>query len=145
MTNLSAVHENPEAIWLPGQGVVDVRIRAAQRAVKEYDERLELARHEITHDWVIFVTLDNGNLYPVIGLGRELPHPDYIKERLWKADTRRHGEKILHEVNRRNEEIRQNRRRPAQDATGNMAEALEWGYRKMGAHPRPRIFVPRGI
>jgi hypothetical protein len=145
MSDLTLVHENPNAIWLPGSGVVDIQIRNAQRAVKDYDERLELARHEITRDWVVFVTLENGHLYPVIGLGKDLPHPDAIRERLWKADTKRHGEKLLHQINRRNEELRRKRRAPSREAAGIAAEAFEWGYRKMGVHPSPRIFVPRGI
>lgn len=144
MTDFASIIETPNEIWTPS-GKVDLHYLQAKRAVEEYDSNLTLAKHTVTDDWVIFTRLDNGTLYPVIGLGRELPSPDRIKERIYKSDLRRRGEKMLDEMNRRNEQIRRNNRRAAEDATGLMAEALEYGYRKMEKHPVPRIFIPRGI
>ena len=150
---LSRVRAEETRLWVPGMGEVDVRTRQVQRAIEEYDERLVLARHEITGDWVVFIKLernsplstDQGNLYPVIGLGPELPDVEEVRKRLHQADARRHGSKLLDQINDHNERLRQESRLAADEAIGETAEALEWGFRKEGWHPQTRIFVPRGI
>lgn len=145
MSDLSKVHENPENIWLPGEGVVSLDIKRAQRTVKEYDERLELAQHEVTRDWVVFIKLANGMLYPVLGFGKNVPSPDALKERLYKSDTLRHGSKILDDVNRRNAAVEAEYDKSFKEDCDTTAEAFEWGYRKLGINPTNRIFVPRGL
>lgn len=143
---LERVREHEQRLWVPGRGVVDLRIERIQRAVEAYDSRLVLARHELTGDWVIFVKLGPDDLYPVIGLGPELPRsPEEVTQRLARADSRRHTESLLDQINRRNEAIRKAKRDAADEAIGETAEWFEWGYRREGWHPSPRIFVPSDI
>lgn len=135
-------------IWTP-TGMVDPRTRAAERAVKEYDSNLFLARHEVTGDWCAFMSHNpftgEHAPFPVVGFGRELPSADDVREALTRADTARHGQRILDEANRTNDALQEPGRRAADDAAGITAEALEWGHRKLGSHPSPRIFVPRSV
>lgn len=130
-------------LWLPGQGFVPPHIRAAESAVKEYDADLMLGRHEQTGEWVVLLTRGpEGRPFPVFGLGIELPAPEQIKQRLYESDTRRNGREIVRQIVRRQEDAREERRRKAEDASGQGAEAFEWAHRKLGSHPSPRIFVP---
>lgn len=138
------IRAEEQRLWIPGKGEVDVRILGLQRVCSNYDDRLVLARHELTGDWVVFITLDNGNLYPVIGIGRELISPDALRERLWKADAKRHGDKVLQEVNRNNQNIRDGYREKSDDASEAAAEAFEWGFRQEGVLPK-KVFIPRNI
>lgn len=129
--------------------MVGHEIRAAEEMVRLYDERLMLARHEMTGDWVIWLKPRANPFgdapYPVIGLGPDLPAPAEIEQRLRRADAARRGDEILREINQANDEIQRENKRASDEATGIAAEALEWGYRKMDAHPSPRIFVPKGV
>lgn len=143
---LARVHHAPEQkLWIPGEGEVDVRIIAAKRVCREYDERLILARHELTRDWVVFIKLEGDRMYPVIGLGPELPaNAEDLRQRLWKADAHRHGDKVLREVNEHNERIKRDARRRAIEGDEAVAEALEWGFRQEGVLAR-KVFVPRDL
>lgn len=136
--------ESEQRLWIPGAGEVDVRIVGLQRVCREYDDRLELARHELTGDWVVFIKIDRGNLYPVIGIGRELCSPEELRERLWKADAKRHGNKLLDQINESNARIKREARLRADDAAEATAEAFEWGFRQEGVLPR-KVFVPRDL
>lgn len=136
--------ESEQKLWVPSMGETDIRIVGCQRVCREFDERLELARHELTGDWVVFIKIDRGNLYPVIGIGRELCDPEELRTRLWKADAKRHGEKLLHQINDSNERIRREYRHKADDAAEAAAEALEWGFRQEGVLSR-KVFIPRDI
>lgn len=138
------VRDEEQRLWIPGSGEVDVRIVRLQRVCREYDDRLELARHELTGDWVVFIHLENGNLYPVIGIGRELCEPDELRQRLWKADARRHGNKILRQINEHNERLQRDSRLRALDADEATAEALEWGFRQEGVLSK-KVFIPRNL
>jgi hypothetical protein len=130
-------------LWLPGQGFVPSYMRAALRAVEEYDEDLTLGRHEPTGDWVVLLKRGpEGRPFPVFGLGTELPAPEQIKKRLYDSDVRRNSARITSQIIRRQEERAREVRRQAEEASGHAAEALAWGHRKMGSHPSPRIFVP---
>ena len=143
---LQAKRDPEPRIWTPG-GMVDPEIRAAERVVTQYDERLMLARHELTGDWVVWLkprANPFGNApYPVVGLGSSLPAPAEIEHRLKRADTARRGDEILREMDEANARLKAERNRAADEGSGIAAEALEWGFRKEGAHPSPRIFVPR--
>ena len=135
-----------DAIWLPGKGMVSLSARAAAKAVEEYDPDLILGKHAATDDWVVFIKNGpGGQPFPVFGLGKELPGPDEIKRRLYQADTKRRGTKIVAEVERRNEQRRREAAARASDAAGEVAEAYDWALRKQGAHPFPRVFVPAGV
>ena len=130
-------------LWVPGAGLVPAHIRQAELLIKEYDADLRLARESQTGDWVVAKRLGpDGEPFPVLYLGPELPTPDKIKERLYKSDTRRRAAQIVREVDERNERRKKELRDRASEETGVAAEALEWAYRKLGNHPNPRIFVP---
>lgn len=118
-------------------------ITQAEKLVKEYDADLRLAREAQSGDWVIAKRLGpDGEPFPVLYLGPELPTPDKIKERLYKSDTRRRAAEIVREVTERNERRLKEARDRASDETGIAAEAAEWAFRQLGKHPNPRIFVP---
>lgn len=127
------------SIYLPGRGVVSLRVTALDRAAREYDERLRVGRNEDTGDWCVFIQMARGtfpptDLYPLLGMGPNedaLPDPQLLRERLWKSDTLRHGNEILDRMNRENEAIKQEKEKAAQQATAIAAEAYEWGLRRM--------------
>lgn len=133
--------ESEQKLWIPGEGEVDMRIVACRRVLNDYDERLVLARHELTGDWVVFIKLNRDDMYPVIGIGRELCDPDELYERLWRADTKRHGNKILHQINEHNENLKREQERKRLDADEAMAEHFEWGLRQEGVLSR-KVFIP---
>lgn len=142
---LKRVHGAERKLWVPGLGEVDPRTTAAQRVVSEYDERLVLARHEITRDWVVFIKLDRDRMYPVIGIGPELPeNAEELRHRLWKADTRIHGDKVLRQVNEHNNRLKRESRSRALEADEQVGEALEWGFRREGVLS-PKVFIPRDL
>jgi hypothetical protein len=131
------------ALWLPGKGVLSGDVRAAMKAVEDYDRDLTLGRDERTGDWV--VCLQRGPMpgkTPVFGLGKDLPPRERIHELLYKNDVRRHGAKIMDAIDRANAERAKANRDEINDQTGVAAEALEWGLRQEGRHPNPRIFIP---
>ena len=136
--------ESEQKLWIPGMGETDVRIVGCQRVCREFDDRLELAKHELTGDWVVFIKVDRGNLYPVIGIGRELCSPDELRERLWKADAKRHGDKVLRDINEHNARLQRESRARALEADEATAEALEWGFRQEGVLSK-KVFVPRDL
>ena len=127
------------AIWLPGAGMVDLRVTRLDRAAKDYDERLAVGRNEQNGRWAVFIRTARGtfpplDLYPVLDLGLDverLPHPDDLQKRLYESDTRRHGARILERMNRENEAIKKEHARIADDATYQAAEALVWAGRRL--------------
>lgn len=138
------VRNEEQRLWIPGQGEISLGINRLQEVLREEDERLELAKHEITGDWVVFIKLGVDNLYPVIGIGRELCSPEELRERLHRADAKRHGDKILQSVNQHNERIKQVSRDRALEADEAMAEGFEWGFRREGVLSR-KVFIPRNL
>lgn len=129
-------------VFVNGRGMVDSGVLAVDRAVNEYDERLYFDRNRDTGDYCVYIkTPANEPDVPVIGF-QEIPHPEDALKRLYHADSLRHGEEILEGMRRRNEAARKEAGRTADEASGQMAEGLEWAFRKQGAHPSPRIFIP---
>ena len=126
-------------LWIPGVAAGDVHQRAVAKAVKEYDESFNLARHELTGDWVVVIG-ENG--HPVFGFGRDLPNPRDVERILGEKDIRRHGARMLDALNREADRKRAVAQSAMDDATSMVAENMEHGFRKEGRHPRPRIFVP---
>ena len=106
-------------LWLPGLGAVEPSIRRAARAVRDYDESLRLAKHEITGDWVVVIG-DGG--HPVLGLGREIPHVEEIRAKLEAHDTKRHGKRIMDELARDSEKKRLDAKYRADEQNYEMAE-----------------------
>ena len=135
------VPEAPVRLWLPGLGVTDLSVRKVARAVKQYDETLNLARHEITGDWVVV----KGDDFPVFGFGPSLPNPDDVDHILGRHDISRHGKEIMAHLaseaaKRRDDELY---RGDQNDEAS--AEAMAQFYAKHGDRSAPRIFVPRGV
>jgi hypothetical protein len=129
-------------IWLPDFGAVPTHIRAASKAIEEYDPDLTLGRDK--YEWLVLKKSGPNGPFPVLGLGAELPGHDEIKRKMYKRDVRRHGEKLVTDMQRRVDARQREQRREIEDAEGIAAEAFEWATRKMGSHPNPRIFVPGG-
>lgn len=130
--------------FVSGRGMVDSDVLAVDRAVSEYDERLYFDRNLETGQYCIYLrTIPSEPDLPLFGFD-EIPQPLEAVGRLHRADTLRHGEQILDDMKRRNENNLEPLRRKTDDAEGQTAEGFEWAFRKMGAHPSPRIFVPGG-
>ena len=130
-----------DRIFLPNGNSYSVREIQAARAVEEYDGSLVLG--QLDGQWTVFLRNGpEGNPFPVLGLGYELPAPEAIKKRMYEADTKRHGGQIAQRVDRQNEARKRAFRKHADDGVGAAVEAFDFGLRKQGAHPFPRIFVP---
>lgn len=123
---MARVKESETRIWTP-EGMVAADVIRAKREVESYDENLTLGRHALTGDWCIWLRQGPDKPpYPVLGIGRELPEPGVLQERLRAADTRIHGDDMLRRMNAENEQLRAAESREAEDATGQLAEALAW-------------------
>lgn len=132
-----------EGIWLPGVGLVPPHIRSAQQAVEAYDSRLELGYDERTKQWVaLWREGPDGAPYPALGLGRELPDYEEIQRLLYSADTVRRGGELLQEVKRRNEARKAASRYDINQAAGEVAEALEYAFRRMGKTRYSKVHLP---
>lgn len=131
-----------DSIYLPNGTRLNIRESQAARAVEEYDSSLILG--QLHGQWTVFLRNGpmEGNPFPVLGLGHELPTPEQIKKRLYAADTKRHGGKIALKVDRQNEAAKRALRKKADEGVGAAVEAFDWGLRAQGVHPHPRIFVP---
>lgn len=135
------------ALWLPGVGVSGTDERAAANAVNAYDSGLVLGQNRETGEWIVFLRHGphNGEPFPVLGLGTRLPAADEITKKLYACDVRRHGERLFRDIYKRQEAQLAEHHAAINDKTGVFAEALEHGFRKMGAHPSPRVFLPAGV
>lgn len=142
---IKAVQAAPEQkLYIPGAGggMVDLAFKRAERAVRNYDDRLILAMHEHTGDWVAFVQLPNSdNMFPVIGFGRELPHPDEIRVILERHDAQRHGDKLIRQIQENNDRIQRELRAAGDEATERAVEAAEFGIRKYTGR-KTKVFIP---
>lgn len=136
-----------QSIWLPGVGAISLDVRAVARAIEEYDDRFTLGRDQLSGDFIVVMKRgpNNGEPFPVLALGRELPGVDAVKKKLYESDTARHGGKIAQQILRRNDARQAAARKEASDKTEVAAEAIEWGLRKQGKHPHPRVFIPGNI
>lgn len=129
-------------LWIPGLGDTDRKVRAVAKAVRDYDESLRLARHEVYGDWVIIIG-EQG--HPVFGFGQELPDPNDVARILGEHDMARNGKRIMAELARAAELRRQEELYKVSEKDGELAEWFESGFRRQGKHPIPRIFVPKGV
>lgn len=125
-----------------GRGMVDSDVVAVDRVVNEYDERLYFDRNQESGQWCVFLKTPPAEPdLPIFGWDY-IPDGEAALRRIYQADALRHGEEILHQMDRDNDERMRPYEEATQDAIGEVAEGLEWGFRKMGKHPNPRIFVP---
>lgn len=131
-------------IWTPS-GFVSHDLRQAIKTVQEYQSNptLGLGRDTNTGNYVILRPRSDGFMHPVLDLGTtDVPSPELIKERLYRSDTRRRGAEIVRDVERANERAKQRLRDATHEGAGEVAEAVDVMFHKMGLHPTPRIFVP---
>lgn len=137
----------PGALWLPGQGVTGTDERAAAEAVVAYDPTLILGQNRETGEWIVFLRKGphEGEPFPVLGLGNRLPAADEITRTLYAKDVRRHGEKLYEAIYRKQQAQLAELNRQAGERTGVAAEYMDHAFRKMGAHPSPRVFIPAGV
>lgn len=134
-----------DAIWLPGRGMLRLPELQAARAVEEYDASLVLGQRKDSGEWVVFIKDGpNGQPFPALGLGHQLPSPERIKQLLYEKDTVRHGGEIVRKIERHNQKVRDKFAAKSSDGAGAAAEAFVWGAQQMGALPKP-IFVPKGV
>lgn len=133
------------SIWLPGAGLVDFSIRRVDAAVQEYDEHLRFGRNEETGQWCIYRLMGSAAPpLPILGFN-DIPHPDDALKRLYQSDALRHGERILDEMNRDNEALKQPFEDAANEGAGIAADALEWGTRKAKGAEAHKIIVPMTV
>ncbi len=124
------VQTAPLRMYIPGQGNVTLPEIAATRAIEGYDEKLMLARHEMTGDWCVMLKKGPwGKPFPVLGLGREIPAPEAITQRLLAADTKRHGDKLLHDLRANTARREAHTAAIADEGTAAAVEAYDWAFK----------------
>lgn len=130
------------ATFVAGRGMVDSDVLSVERVINEYDERLYFDRNPETGQYCVYLkTVPSEPDLPIFGWDY-VPDGEAALRRIYQADALRHGEEILDQIDRANTEKTRPYDEAVDEATGQLAEAFEWGFRKMGAHPESRIFVP---
>jgi hypothetical protein len=133
------------ALWIPGRGSMDTRAYRVDRAVNEYNDRLSFGRNEDTGDWCVFMRMPSPEpLLPLFGFGDSIPEPDEVIKQLWKADSLRHGDKILNQIIREQEDRKKRYEYAASQASEESAEVLEHFLRKKGKSPIVKS-LPKGV
>lgn len=129
-------------MYVPGRGNIDLSEYRVDKAVHEYDERLFFARNIQTGQYCIYMKMPHGEPdLPILGFD-DVPHPEDALKRLYHADTLRHGEKILDDMNRHNEKLREAARKQAEDGAEQVAEVVEWASRKEGLTEKyTKVFI----
>lgn len=128
-------------LWLPQSHLLGSALEV-KKAVQEYDPDLTLGRH-VDGSWAVMVERGpEGQPFPVYNLGHELPGVDRVKRLLYEADVRRHGHKIVEQIQRRNDQRAKELNDIAHDAAADTAERIESALRNAGERPNTRIFVP---
>jgi hypothetical protein len=128
-----------ERIWLPAQHT-NRQLDRLNRALNQYDERLRFGRNEDNGDWCVFLCLRGERPIPVLGFQDEIPEPDEMIRRVEAADTRKHGDKILIEMEEHNNRLRAEVREKADEAEWQLAEGMESFLHAQGKTPYTRIF-----
>lgn len=124
-------------------GTVAISEVNASRAVQEYDPDLILGRNEGTEEWQVFVKEGPyGRPFPVFTIGRDLPPYDRIQQMLYAADVRRHGARIVADVQRRYEEHKRREDSEWLARAEDVAEDVVVGMTKLGMLPKRKFYVP---
>lgn len=130
-------------LWIPGMGEVNLEEYRVHKAVQEYDERLMFGRNMDTGDWCIFVKMPRGeDPVAVLGFGKRVPDPREAVQRADAANTRKHGAQIIEAMEKHNRALDAEKALRTGELSEVGAEILEYGFRKQGAHPSPRVFFP---
>jgi hypothetical protein len=123
-------------IYIPGRGSVDSDVYKVDRAVNQYNDRLSFEFNEAGQDYCIFMRMPYPeNPVVILGFGDRVPHPDEACKRLWESDTMRHGDKILNDILKSQEEFKNAKRYAADQASSDSAERVEHLMRKNGDSP----------
>lgn len=130
-----------ESIWLPGAGELRFDELAAARLVEEYDADLTLGQIRDTGQWAVFLPREDGTPFPVLGLGRDLPPLDRLKELLYRNDVRRNGRRILAEMEEWADAEDKRFAEKVDAATEELSEAIASHMQSEGTHPFPKIYV----
>jgi hypothetical protein len=124
------------SIYIPGHGEMSWEEIRVDRAVREYDERLFFARNADTWDWCVYIKMPRPEpAYPVLGFGQNIPSVDVVMEKLYNADTMRHGWQIFDDVQRSQQDYKKALRVKADEATEDSAERIEHLLRRHGKSP----------
>lgn len=136
-------------IWLPdinGFSLTDLSVTKVDAAVREYDENLRFGRNEESGQWCVFLVRRGEAPLPILGFD-DIPHPEDVAKRLYRADALRRGEEILDEINRHNRELEvaENAESEAQinEAVELAAEHAERLARTVGTLRYSKSFRPR--
>ena len=129
-------------IYIPGRGSVDSDVYKVDRAVNQYNDRLSFEFNEAGQDYCIFMRMP----YPaepviILGFGEKVPHPDEACKRLWESDTLVHGERILNDILKSQEDFKNAKRYAADQASGDSAERVEKFLRDRGKSPVIKVFT----
>lgn len=133
------------AIYLPGRGMVDLAARAVDRAVNEYDERLFASKSPVSGLDTVFikmpadsdlgVEIEGTRAYPLLSFPDGFPEPHFVVERLYNADGKRQGDRVLRELRAHNEKIKAEHRYRADQASGELAEVIASYQHSQGLTP----------
>lgn len=129
-----------EKLWLPGSHYTR-EVTTLNRVLRAYDERLHFGRNEDNGDWCVFIKMEPGmvpEMVPVLGFQDKIPDPDELLRRVQAADTKRHGDYVLKQMNEHNEQLKRESAREAEDAEWQLAEAMESFLHAQGRTPYHR-------
>ena len=133
-------------IYIPGRGSVDSGVYKVDAAVRKYNERLSFGLNEDTQEYCIFMRMPHPEpVLPILGFGREVPHPDLACKKLWESDTMIHGDKILNDILKSQEEYKAALRYKADQATEDSAERVEHLMRTNGDSPVIKSFSKKEV
>jgi hypothetical protein len=133
-------------IYIPGRGSVDSNVYKVDAAVRQYNERLSFKLNEDTQDYCIYMRMPYPESdLPILGFGREIPHPDLACKKLWESDTMIHGDKILKDILKSQEDFKNAKRYAADQATEDSAERIEHVMRMKGDSPVIKSFSKKEV
>jgi len=133
-------------IYIPGRGTVDSDVYKVDAAVRQYNERLSFKLNEDTQDYCIFMRMPYPEPdLPILGFGREVPHPDLACKKLWESDTMIHGDKILKDILKSQEDFKNAKRYAADQASADSAERIEHVMRMKGDSPVIKSFSKKEV
>lgn len=126
-------------VWIPGHGDVSRKQRQVMAVIDSYgDGRFMLAKHGVTGDWCVWLRIGpvNGEPYPVLGLGQELPGPHEALNLMVKYDLKIHGQRIIEEMHAHNEQLKRQEEAEWEEQKARTAEVYLEAYKKEGLFPR---------
>lgn len=123
-------------IYIPGRGSVDSDVYKVDVAVRKYNDRLSFGLNEDTQEYCVFMRMPRPEPdLPILGFGRMVPHPDAACKKLWESDTMIHGDKILNDILKSQEDYKNMLRYNSNQASADSAERVEHLMRMNGDSP----------